>query len=57
MDDQMDEDNGTALNLNWVVGLDYKIPNGVHNLSNDHRDKIFYASAHTGVIYDYKNRS
>jgi len=44
-----------SLNLKWTVGFNYSIIDGVHNLTNKSRKEIFYASAHTGVIYDYEN--
>jgi hypothetical protein len=46
-----------SLNLKWTVGFNYNIINGVHNLTKKSRTEIFYASAHTGVIYDYENNS
>lgn len=45
-----------ALSLQWVLGLNYRMYNGVHNLTNDNRSEIFYVSAHTGVIYDYRSK-
>jgi len=44
-----------SLNLKWTLGFNYSIVDGVHNLTNNNRKEIFYASAHTGVIYDYEN--
>ena len=32
-------------------------PRGVHNLSDDTRNAVFYVAAHTGVIYDYATRT
>ena len=31
--------------------------NGVHNLSNEQRNALFFVSAHSGVIYDYGTRT
>ena len=39
-----------ALSLSWVFGFSRDVP--LHNLCDDNRSAIFYASAHTGVIYD-----
>ena len=39
-----------ALSLNWALGLNKDIINGVHSLNGS---DIFYTAAHTGVIYDY----
>ena len=39
------------------MGFNYKLINGTHNLTNRNRREIFYASAHTGVIYDYGNNT
>lgn len=50
-------ENNHALNLKWCLGFNYELPDGCHNLTNDKRREIFYASGHTGVIYDYENRT
>ncbi|CAK90550.1 unnamed protein product (macronuclear) [Paramecium tetraurelia] len=52
---QEDQQKLNALNLSWTLGFNYKMVNGVHNLTNDSRKEIFYATAHTGVIFDYGN--
>jgi len=45
-----------ALNLEWVLGYNKDIKDGVHNLTNKERCAIFYSAAHTGVIYDYEEK-
>lgn len=65
MEDDMDEQNdyyqppttqsNHALQLEWSIGFNYKLVNGVINLKNDHRKKIFYVAGNTGVIYDYED--
>ena len=53
-----DEKNAShALNLEWTIGFNYKLVNGVINLIDDDRKKIFFISGNTGVIYDYKESS
>lgn len=42
--------------LNWTFGFNSNIIGGVHSLADDSRDALFYVSAHTGVIYDYRTR-
>ena len=49
--------NNHALNLKWALGFNYELPDGAHNLTNDNRKEIFYIAGHTGVIYDYENRT
>ncbi|KND03187.1 uncharacterized protein SPPG_09006 [Spizellomyces punctatus DAOM BR117] len=44
-----------VLGLAWTFGLNKSILGGVHNLSDSGRKVIFYAAAHTGVLYDYAN--
>lgn len=64
MEDDVDEENdfvqgqnqsSHALNLEWCIGFNYKLVNGVINLKNDTRKKIFYVAGNTGVVYDYEN--
>ncbi|CEG43686.1 flagellar associated protein [Plasmopara halstedii] len=47
---------GNALKLAWTFGFSKDLVNGVHNLSTGTRRAVFYAAAHTGVIYDYASR-
>lgn len=47
----------SALNLKWTFGFSKDIVNGVQNLSDENRQVLFYASAHTGVIYDYEQKT
>lgn len=55
---QANEGDGVnALNLQWVMGFNKDINQGVHNLTTDSRHEIFYSAAHTGVIYDYGNKT
>ena len=46
----MDPDSN-ALALKWVFGFNKDVIRGVHSLANPNRNALFYASAHTGVIY------
>jgi hypothetical protein len=39
------------------LGFNFSINNGVHNLTDELRKEVMYASAHTGVIYDYENNT
>ena len=50
-------DGINALNLQWVMGFNKDIDQGVHNLTTDSRHEIFYSAAHTGVIYDYASKT
>lgn len=54
---QNEGDGVNALNLQWVMGFNKDINQGVHNLTTDSRHEIFYSAAHTGVIYDYGNKT
>ena len=45
----------TALQLHWSFGFNDKC--GVHSLSTSDRSAIFYATAHTGIIYDYQTKT
>jgi WD40 repeat protein len=47
----------SALKVNWTYGFSKNITNGVHSLSVDGRQAIFYVSSHSGVIYDFENRT
>ncbi|KAG6619353.1 WD repeat-containing protein 66 [Phytophthora cinnamomi] len=47
---------GNALRLAWTFGFQKDLINGVHSLSTGSRRAVFYAAAHTGVIYDYARR-
>eukprot|EP00931_Biecheleriopsis_adriatica_P087095 TRINITY_DN61614_c0_g1_i1.p1 TRINITY_DN61614_c0_g1~~TRINITY_DN61614_c0_g1_i1.p1 ORF type:complete len:974 (-),score=211.56 TRINITY_DN61614_c0_g1_i1:77-2998(-) len=42
-----------ALTLNWTLGINKDVVGGVHNLSDADSSDMFYAAAHTGVIFDY----
>ena len=53
---QQEHGNSNALNLKHVIGFNKKIDQGVHNLTTEDRTEIFYAAAHTGVIYNYKTK-
>ena len=50
-------DGVNALSLQWVIGYNKDILEGVHNLTNKERTEIFYSAAHTGVIYDYREKT
>lgn len=42
-----------ALTLHWTLGINKDVVAGVHNLSDAETSDMFYAAAHTGVIFDY----
>ncbi|CAE7940774.1 CFAP251, partial [Symbiodinium sp. KB8] len=42
-----------ALSLHWTLGINKDVVGGVHNLSDAESSDMFYAAAHTGVIFDY----
>jgi len=42
-----------ALTLHWTLGINKDVVGGVHNLSDANSTDMFYAAAHTGVIFDY----
>jgi len=42
-----------ALTLHWTLGINKDVVGGVHNLSDSESSDMFYAAAHTGVIFDY----
>jgi cilia- and flagella-associated protein 251 len=46
-----------SLNLKWTVGFNYQLVDGVQNITTENRKEIVFASAHTGVIYDYENNT
>lgn len=46
-----------GLDLEWCVGLNYKIPNSVYNLTTEDHKKILYASGHIAIVYDYENKT
>lgn len=46
-----------SLKLKWTLGLNYKIFDGVHNLTSAHSKELFYAVGNTGVLYDYENNT
>ncbi|KAG6975378.1 hypothetical protein JG688_00002456 [Phytophthora aleatoria] len=48
--------SGNALKLAWTFGFQKDLISGVHSLSAGTRRAVFYAAAHTGVIYDYVRR-
>jgi len=45
--------DGQALTLHWTLGINKDVVGGVHNLADAERSDMFYAAAHTGVIFDY----
>ncbi|KAF0684613.1 Aste57867_23417 [Aphanomyces stellatus] len=53
----MDSPSANALGLSWSFGFNKDIVGGVHSLSDDHVHAIFYTAGHTGVIYNYANRT
>jgi len=54
MTSNMSSSDGQALTLHWTLGINKDVVGGVHNLSEGDRTDMFYAAAHTGVIFDYK---
>ena len=48
------EDASGVLALRWAFGFSREA--GVHNLCDENRSALFYASAHTGVIYDLNTK-
>jgi len=48
------DDNSYVLNYKWAFGLNHRIKSGIQYLTSSNRDQVLYASAHTGVIYDYE---
>ena len=44
-----------VLSLQWAFGFSREA--GVHNLCDENRSALFYASAHTGVIYDLNSKT
>ena len=44
-----------CLSLSWIFGFSREV--GVHNLCDENRQAIFYASAHTGIIYDLNSKT
>lgn len=55
--DESETENNHAQNLKWCLGFNYALYDGAHNLTDDNRKEIFYVAGHTGVIYDYENRT
>lgn len=53
MQPQEQKNSNHALNLEWCIGFNYELVNGVINLTDDDRKKIFYVSGNTGVIYNF----
>ena len=47
----------SALKINWTYGFSKNITNGIHSLSVGGRQAIFYVSSHSGIIYDFENRT
>lgn len=46
-----------GLQLEWCLGLNYELAEGVINLTNDQNNEVCYTSGHTIVIYDFiKNK-
>eukprot|EP00501_MAST-03F_sp_TOSAG23-6_P001130 GSMAST32.ASY1.ANO1.1173.1 assembled CDS len=47
----------SALSLDWSLGVNNDIVDGVHSLCDGSRNALFYVAAHSGVIYDFQNRT
>lgn len=50
----MSSSDEQALTLHWTLGINKDVVGGVHCLSDADTSDMFYAAAHTGVIFDYK---
>lgn len=48
---------GNALNLHWAFGFSKDRISGVESLSANNRNALFFMSSHSGVIYDFENRT
>ena len=46
-----------ALCLQWAFGFNKDLRGGVHSLCDESRTALFYAAAHSGVIYDCATRT
>lgn len=53
----MRNDLENALTKQWAFGFQNRTINGVENLTDKSRNAIFYISSHSGVIYDFENRT
>eukprot|EP01038_Epipyxis_sp_PR26KG_P008841 gene8841-11932_t len=49
--------DSTALNLHWAYGFSKDKLYGVHSLCLKDRNALFFASSHSGVIYDFEHRT
>jgi len=47
-------DDSYVLNYKWAFGLNHRLKCGIQYLTSANRNQVLYASAHTGVIYDYE---
>jgi len=50
-------DSANTLGIHWAFGFSKSVVGGVQNLTTSNRNAIFFVSSHSGVIYDYENRS
>ena len=50
-------EDSRMLKLEWAFGFNKDIPGGVHNLTNDEKSAVLYVSGHSGVIYNYADRT
>jgi len=46
-----------TLSIHWAFGFTKDVTGSVQNLTTADRNAIFFLSSHSGVIYDYENRS
>ncbi|CAM9642998.1 unnamed protein product [Hapterophycus canaliculatus] len=46
-----------ALTLSWSFGFNKDVVDGVHSLCSEGRQALFFVAAHTGIIYDYTQRT
>ena len=49
--------HSSSQNLRAVFGFNKDIQAGVHDLTDVNRQAVLCVSAHTGIIYDYENRT
>jgi WD40 repeat protein len=53
----MEGESANALSINWAFGFSKDVINGVHSLVTRNRNALFFISSHSGVIYDFENRT
>ena len=56
-DEESSGANLQGVSLDWCLGLNFEMLNGVQNLTNDQQSKVFYTSGNTGVLFDYEHQT